>query len=108
MGSHSHVPTADERIFPKGTGFCTDIGMTGPYDSVVGMVTKTAVDRFLYQTPHKYECAKDDVHLCAMVIKLDLETGKTVHLERVMFPEFTKSTLGKSAAKEQPSEPATA
>ncbi len=108
MGSHSHVPTADERIFPKGTGFCTDIGMTGPYDSVVGMVTKTAVDRFLYQTPHKYECAKDDVHLCAMVIKLDMETGKTVHLERVTFPEFTKSTLGKSASKEQPSEPAIA
>ncbi|MDX2129309.1 MAG: TIGR00282 family metallophosphoesterase [Chloroherpetonaceae bacterium] len=99
MGSHSHVQTADERILPKGTGFCTDIGMTGPYESVVGMVSKTAIDRFIYQTPHKYECATSDVHLTAMVIKLDPETGKCVHLERVTFPEFTKSLIGKNAPK---------
>ncbi len=101
MGSHSHVPSGDERILPKGTGFCTDVGMTGPYDSVIGMVTKSAIDRFLYQTPHKYECAKDDVHLCAMVIRLDAETGKCVHLERVIFPEFVKSTLHKRAEKKE-------
>lgn len=96
MGSHSHVPSGDERIFPKGTGFCTDVGMTGPYDSVIGMVTKSAIDRFIYQTPHKYECAKNDVHLCAMVIRLDAETGKCVHLERVIFPEFVRSTVGRT------------
>jgi 2',3'-cyclic-nucleotide 2'-phosphodiesterase len=100
MGSHSHVPTGDERIFPKGTGFCTDIGMTGPYDSVIGMVTKPAIDRFIYQTPHKYECAKNDVRLCAMVIKLDPETGKTVHLERVIYPEFQKTAALKESVVE--------
>lgn len=91
MGSHSHVPTADERIFPKGTGYCTDIGMTGPYDSVIGMVTKSAIERFIYQTPHKYECATNDVRLCAMLIQLDPETGKCVNLERIIYPEFVKS-----------------
>jgi calcineurin-like phosphoesterase len=60
------------------------------------MVTKSAIDRFIYQTPHKYECAKNDVHLCAMVIKLDAETGKCVHLERVIFPEFVRSTVGRT------------
>lgn len=105
MGSHSHVATADERILAHGTGFCTDVGMTGPYESIVGMEVRPAIDRFLYQTPHKYECAKNDVRLCGMVIQLDAETGKTVHLERVIYPEFTKSLLvnGKyePAAQEQ-------
>jgi 2',3'-cyclic-nucleotide 2'-phosphodiesterase len=96
MGSHSHVQTSDERILPNGTGYCTDVGMTGPYDSVIGMVSKSAVERFIYQTPRKYECATDDVHLCAMVIRLDVESGKTVYLERIIFPEFTKSTLGQN------------
>jgi metallophosphoesterase (TIGR00282 family) len=91
MGSHSHVPTADERILPKGTGYCTDIGMTGPYDSVIGMVTKSAIDRFIYQTPHKYECATNDVRLCAMLIQLDPETSKCVRLERIIYPEFPKT-----------------
>ncbi|ACF13283.1 metallophosphoesterase [Chloroherpeton thalassium ATCC 35110] len=94
MGSHSHVQTSDERILKNGTGYCTDVGMTGPYDSVIGMVAKPAIERFVYQTPRKYECATDDVHLCAMVIKLDAETGKTVFLERIFFPEFEKSTMG--------------
>jgi metallophosphoesterase (TIGR00282 family) len=51
IGSHTHVQTADERIFPQGTGYITDVGMTGPYDSVIGMKTVAAVNRFIYQTP---------------------------------------------------------
>ena len=93
MGSHSHVQTSDERILKNGTGYCSDVGMTGPYDSVIGMVAKPAIDRFVYQTPRKYECATDDVHLCAMVIKIDAETGKTVFLERILFPEFPKGQV---------------
>lgn len=89
VGTHTHVQTADERIFPNGTGFITDVGMTGPYDSVIGMKTQAAINRFIYQTPQKYETAQDDIHLCGMFFKIDTETGKTIELERILFPDFT-------------------
>lgn len=88
IGTHTHVQTSDERIFANGTGYITDAGMTGPYDSVIGMKVLPAVNRFIYQTPQKYETAEGDVHLCGMFLKIDSETGKTVELERILFPEF--------------------
>ncbi len=91
LGTHTHVPTADERILPGGTGFITDVGMTGPYDSVIGMKTQAAINRFLYQTPQKYETAQNEVHICGLFFKVDSETGKTTSIERVLFPEFTKN-----------------
>jgi calcineurin-like phosphoesterase len=69
---------ADERIFPKGTACLAVVSMTLPRHSVIGTQVKSAVDRMLYQTPHKYECATDDVHLSAVLLKLDVETGKAV------------------------------
>lgn len=90
VGTHTHVQTSDERILPKGTGYITDVGMTGPYDSVIGMKTLAAINRFLYQTPQKYETAENDIHLCGMFFKIDSETGKTLELERIIFPEFIK------------------
>ena len=90
VGTHTHVQTADERIFPKGMGYITDVGMTGPYDSVIGMKTIAALNRFIFQTPQRYETAVDEVHLCGMFFKVDSETGKTVELERIIFPEFVK------------------
>ena len=90
VGTHTHVQTADERIFPKGMGYITDVGMTGPYDSVIGMKTVAALNRFIFQTPQRYETAVDDVHLSGMFFKVDSETGKTVELERITFPEFIK------------------
>ncbi len=92
VGTHTHVQTGDERIFPKGTGYITDVGMTGPYDSVIGMKTAAALNRIIYQTPQKYETAENDVHLCGMFFKIDTETRKTIELERILFPDFTKST----------------
>lgn len=92
VGTHTHTQTADERIFPKGMGYITDVGMTGPYDSVIGMKTVAALNRFLYQTPQKYETAENDTHLCGMFFKIDVETGKTIELERVLFPEFVTKT----------------
>lgn len=62
--------------------------MTGPYQSVIGMQVKSAVDRMLYQTPHKYECATDDVHFSAVLLTLDTETGKAVGIKRIFYPEF--------------------
>jgi calcineurin-like phosphoesterase len=76
---------------PKGTGFITDVGMSGPYDSVIGMKVQAAVNRFLYQTPQKYESATEDVHLCGLFLKVDSDSGKTIHIERILFPDFVKS-----------------
>lgn len=90
IGTHTHIQTADERIMTQGTGFITDVGMTGPYDSVIGMKTQAALNRFILQTPQKYETASDDVRLCGLYLKTDLETGKTVEIERILFPEFLR------------------
>jgi len=90
VGTHTHVQTADERIFPQGTGYITDVGMSGPYDSVIGMKTQAAINRFIFQTPQKYETAQDDIHLCGLFLKVDIESGKTLEIERILFPDFTK------------------
>jgi len=92
IGTHTHVQTSDERIFPNGTGYITDVGMTGPYESVIGMKTTAAINRFVYQTPQKYETAENDVHICGFFLKVDSESGKTVELERILFPEFIRKT----------------
>ncbi len=88
VGTHTHVPTADARILPKGTAFITDVGMTGPYDSVIGMRKEVAIRRFLTQTPHKFEMATHDVRLCAVFIQVERESGKATKIEQVIFPEF--------------------
>ncbi|PJA98272.1 MAG: TIGR00282 family metallophosphoesterase, partial [Ignavibacteriales bacterium CG_4_9_14_3_um_filter_30_11] len=84
VGTHTHTQTADERIFPNGMGYITDVGMTGPYESIIGMKIVPAINRFLYQTPQKYEAAENDSHLCGMLFKIDIETGKTLELERIV------------------------
>ncbi len=96
VGTHTHIQTADERIFPKGTGYITDSGMTGPYDSVIGMKTDAAINRFVYQTPQKYQTAKNQVHLCGLFVKVDTETGETVEIERICLPEFEKKKIGEN------------
>src|SRR5213595_116415 len=71
LGTHTHVPTADERILPNGTAFQTDVGMTGPYESVIGMRADKVLKRFLLQTPSSFEVAKRDVRLAGAVIDVD-------------------------------------
>lgn len=88
IGTHTHIQTSDERILKEGTAYITDVGMTGPYDSVIGMKVQAALNRFLYQTPQKYETAKDNVHLCGVLVKVDQKTGKALKIERIFFPEF--------------------
>ena len=97
VGTHTHIQTSDERILPNGTGYITDVGMTGPYDSVIGMKSTAAINRFLFATPQKYETAKDNVHLTGMFFKIDTETGKTIELERIFFPEFDRLIVDKDA-----------
>lgn len=88
VGTHTHVQTADARILPGGTGFLTDVGMTGPYDSVIGMKKEPAINRFLFKTPYQYETAEDDVRLCAVVMSLDRQSGKTTSIKAIAVPSF--------------------
>ncbi len=83
LGTHTHVQTADERVLPGGTAFMTDVGMTGPTDSVIGVKKEDAISRFLTQRPHKFEIPKGPVHLDAAVIEIDQKTGKAKGIERI-------------------------
>jgi len=91
IGTHTHVQTNDASILPKGTAFLTDVGMTGPYDSVLGMKKDVALRRFLTQTAHKYETATDDVRVCGVLVVLDDMTGQAMHIEPFMSPEPRRS-----------------
>ena len=86
VGTHTHIQTADARILPRGTAYITDVGMTGPYDSVIGLKKDIAIRRFLHQTPYKYEMASFDARMAGVFLKADVETGKALHFERFMFP----------------------
>jgi calcineurin-like phosphoesterase len=81
-GTHTHVQTADERTLPKGTGYITDLGMTGPKDSVIGMDTKICLDRVRTQILYRMECAKGSASIQGMAAEIDGETGKAVSIQR--------------------------
>ena len=83
IGTHTHVQTADERILNAGTAFITDAGMTGPSDSVIGVRKEQAIARFLYQTPHRFEIPKGPVHLNAVLLDIDAQTGNARRIERI-------------------------
>ena len=83
FGTHTHVPTADERILPKGTAFQTDVGMTGAYDSVIGFREEEVLHRFLLNTPRKLEVAKRDIRLSGCLVDIDETTGRAVSVVRI-------------------------
>ncbi len=87
-GTHTHIPTADARLLPKSTGYITDVGMTGPYHSVIGMDKETAIKRFLIQTPHKYKMANGDNRICGLFAELDPDSGKCLRIASVTYPAF--------------------
>jgi len=84
IGTHTHVPTADERVLPGGTAYITDVGMTGPYDSVIGVKKELIVGKFLNNMPVRFEAASNDVRLCAVVVDCDENTGQAREIKRVM------------------------
>jgi 2',3'-cyclic-nucleotide 2'-phosphodiesterase len=88
IGTHTHTPTADGRIMPEGTAYITDAGMTGPYDSVIGMKKEIAIRRFIQQTPNKYETASHDARFCGVFVRVNAETGTAVKFEQIIFPSF--------------------
>jgi metallophosphoesterase (TIGR00282 family) len=84
VGTHTHIPTADERVLPGGTAYITDVGMTGPYDSVIGVKKELVIARFLNNMPARFEAATGDVRLCAVVVDCDNSTGHARNIERLM------------------------
>jgi len=81
-GTHSHVPTADERIFEGGTGYTTDLGMTGPYDSVIGIRAEAALLRMQTGDRKRFEPATNDLWFCFVLADIDPTNGKCIKMER--------------------------
>ncbi len=87
LGTHTHIPTADERILPGGTAFQTDVGMSGPYDSVIGVERDLVLRKFLTGMPVKFEAAKENPKMCATLICCDPSTGRALRVQRIMMGE---------------------
>lgn len=87
LGTHTHIPTADERVLPGGTAYQTDVGMSGPYDSVIGVETELVLKRFLSGMPGKFEAAKGNPKMCAALISCDEHTGRATAIQRIMLGE---------------------
>jgi len=84
VGTHTHVPTADERVLPGGTAYITDVGMTGPYDGVIGVKKELIIGKFLNSMPTRFEAASGDARLCAIVVDCDEATGRAREIKRLM------------------------
>jgi len=84
VGTHTHIPTADETILPRGAAYITDLGMTGPYDSVIGIEKQSVIQKFLSQLPVRFEVAKGDVRLNAVLVEADPLTGRAASIQRIV------------------------
>ncbi len=87
LGTHTHIPTADERILHNGTAFQTDVGMSGPYDSIIGVEKELVLHKFLTGMPGKFEAAKGNPKMCAALITCDAKTGRASAIQRIMLGE---------------------
>jgi metallophosphoesterase (TIGR00282 family) len=83
LGTHTHVPTADEMVLPGGTAYQSDVGMTGAYEGIIGFSKDRIIEKFLSQTPRSFETAKRDIRLSGAVVSVDETTGKATGIERV-------------------------
>lgn len=83
LGTHTHIQTADESILPKGTAYITDVGMTGPYDSVIGRKKEKIIERFLTGMPTRFELGTEDIQLHGVVLEVDEKTGRALTIKRV-------------------------
>lgn len=87
FGTHTHIPTADERVLPKSTAYITDVGMTGPYDSVLGRDKQRVMGSMITGVPSKFDVAEGDVRLCGILVSVDAATGRAMKIERVRYDE---------------------
>ena len=102
VGTHTHVQTADDRVLPKGTGYLTDVGMTGPHDSVIGVEIEAALGRFLNALPARFETATGNPRLNAVVVESDPQSGRATDIERI---SLSSAELEELATLHQGSEP---
>lgn len=96
VGTHTHVQTADERILPKGTAYLTDVGMTGPHDSIIGMEREPSLTRFLTGLPSKFEPATGNPRLNGCVVTADEKTGRATAMTRISYSEADLMALSKT------------
>jgi hypothetical protein len=89
LGTHTHIPTADDRVLPGGTAYQTDVGMSGPYDSIIGVEKELVLQRFLTGMPGKFEAAKGDPRMAAILIECDGATGRALSTQRLLLGEYT-------------------
>jgi metallophosphoesterase (TIGR00282 family) len=87
VGTHTHVPTCDHRLLPRGTAYCSDLGMTGPYDSVIGVEKAAVISRFLTGMPSRFETAKGDPRFAAAVVDADPGTGLARSIDRMLLAD---------------------
>jgi 2',3'-cyclic-nucleotide 2'-phosphodiesterase len=87
LGTHTHIPTADERVLPGGTAYQTDVGMSGPYDSVIGVEKDLVLKKFLTGMPGKFEAAKGNPKMCAALVACDPVSGHALRIQRIMLGE---------------------
>jgi metallophosphoesterase (TIGR00282 family) len=99
FGTHTHVQTADERILAKGTAYITDVGMTGPHDSIIGVTIDAALGRFLNSMPARFESATGPGQLNAVIVVADPATGKAVSIERLKMSAQEVEALSGSAVR---------
>ena len=99
VGTHTHVQTADERILPKGTAYMTDVGMTGPHDSIIGVEIEPSLSRFLTGLPSRFEVATGNPRLNAVLVEADETSGRAVDIERL---SYSQDELTELAADERP------
>lgn len=83
LGTHTHVQTADDEVLPGGTAYISDVGMTGPFDSVIGIKKDTIIERFLTQVPNKFDVAKGDIRLQGVLMDIDAQSGRANAIERI-------------------------
>jgi len=83
LGTHTHVGTSDSQLLPQGTAYVTDIGMTGPIDSVIGMETEVVIQRFLTGIPHRMSVAKGKTMFNAVLVKVAEDTGRAISIDRI-------------------------
>jgi calcineurin-like phosphoesterase len=86
LGTHTHIQTSDEKILSEGTAYITDVGMTGPLDSVIGIRKEIALERLLTQVPWKFDVATEKIELQGVVIEIDSKTGKSQNIQRIKVP----------------------
>jgi len=87
VGTHTHVQTADERVLPKGTAYISDLGMTGPHDSILGRSTEKVLQALVTQMPERFYVAKGDVRICGALISIDDQSGRARDIRRIVLLE---------------------